>query len=373
MPKTFLCSTGTSAAKLVGPAAGLAAWVAERGGVEQAAAEIFRSFAEFAPEGAALHEKLSAEIHSLAKMNLDRHDRVVLLASATDDGCACALAVEMYLKKYWDGLTVVTERIAGLQVRDARLFRQQGVVNYLRRCLREVHDYGRENVVLNPTGGFKALVPYAVLIGMLKRVPCRYIFEQSQTLLELPPLPVEFQRGPFEAYRELFQRMEREAAMPAKDWDQQIPFEERPVLEPLIERHGSEITISDVGFLFLEDVRSPTELVPFLSTRALSECLALAKLPNRDPFRFLLQVARAAQRGQVAAKHEHVNVGQGLRWLKPGNTTDRYLVSVEGWRLLVWRAVREDEVGEDYPTRIVVDPRQDRDRYTPFIRMELWS
>ncbi|MBI2190702.1 MAG: putative CRISPR-associated protein [Planctomycetes bacterium] len=373
MPTTFLCSTGTSAAKLVCPGARLAEWVAERGGAEQSAAEIFRSFAEFVPKGAALHEKLSAEIHSLAKMDLQSNDRVLLLASATADGYACALAVEMYLKRHWDGLSVVTDRIVGLQVHDASLFRKQGVVNFVRRCMREVNDYGRENVVLNPTGGFKALVPYTVLIGMLKRVPCRYIFEQSKTLLELPPLPVEFQRGPFEAYRDLFERMERDASIPVKDWDQQVPFEERPVLEPLIERHGAEITVSDVGFLFLEDVRSPTELVPFLSTRALSECLELAKLTNRDPFRFLQQVARAAHRGQIAAKHEHVNVGNGMRWLKPGNTTDRYLVSVEGWRLLVWRAVREDEVGKDYPSRILVDPRHERDRYTPFIRMELWS
>ena len=62
--------------------------------------------------------------------------------------------------------------------------------------------------------------------------------------------------------------------------------------------------------------------------------------------------------------------GNGLRWLKPGRTTDRYLVSVEGWRLLVWRAIREDRVGGDYPQQIVIDPQRVRAKYAPFTRLE---
>ncbi|WP_203457590.1 hypothetical protein [Gloeothece citriformis] len=62
-------------------------------------------------------------------------------------------------------------------------------------------------------------------------------------------------------------------------------------------------------------------------------------------------------------------MNNGLYWLKPGNTTDRYLVSVEGWRMLVWRAIREDQQGSDYPNQVKVDPNQ-RQKYAPFMRME---
>jgi hypothetical protein len=140
------------------------------------------------------------------------------------------------------------------------------------------------------------------------------------------------------------------------------------MLEPLIEREGNLITLSGVGFLFLDEVRTPTQCVPFLSQRAWADCLEnLARLAQCDPFRFLARVAKSREAFKQA---EHVNTGNGMRWLKPGNTTDRYLVSVEGWRMLVWRAIREDEVGNDYPTRVVVDPTE-RSRYGPFTRMEI--
>lgn len=369
MPKTIICSVGTSAAKAICPAAKLEAWVQERGGAKAAAPAIFRSFADVPPTGPPLRDKLSAEIHSLAGIGLTSNDRVLLLASATEDGHACALAVTTYLQKHWPGVIVNTEQVCGLQVYDAVQFRREGVVHFTRRCLQEVNNYGAENVTLNPTGGFKALVPYTVLIGMLKRVPCRYIFEQSDTLLDLPPLPVNFDRGPFEAYRELFEKIERDAAIPTTDWEATVPYDERRVLEPLVEREGNLITLSGFGLLFLDEVRTPTECVPFLSQKAWDDCLNnLAKLPQCDPFRFLGRVAKSRHAFTLA---EHVNAGGGLRWLKPGNTTDRYLVSVEGWRMLVWRAIREDEIGNDYPNRVTVQPAKDRKSYGPFTRMEI--
>lgn len=69
-------------------------------------------------------------------------------------------------------------------------------------------------------------------------------------------------------------------------------------------------------------------------------------------------------------EHTHIDLKNGLLWLKPGRTTDRYLVSVEGWRLLVWRAIREDQEGKNYPQTVQVNPERDRRRYLPFVRME---
>ena len=387
MPRTFICSTGTSAAKLLVDDAGsrlapgkLRQWVhdQERGGVGNgfhsgAAAKMLATFQDFEPVGEALTEKLSAEIHSLARMRLEAKDRVLLLSSDTPEGLACAKAVEGYLVRYWEGLQVVTETVPGLQVDDAEQFRRVGVVEFTKRCLREIGDFqfsvsGEDsNVVLNPTGGFKALVPYTVLIGMLKYVPCRYIFEQSTTLLELPPLPVEFCRSRFEAYKPLFERIERDSSVSLADWNADVRSEDRAALESLVEHIGQEVTLSAIGLLFLDEVRTTTKLVPFLSRQAWADCWDnLQQLDDCDPFRFLARMSSP----QMLNKHEHVNVGKGLRWLKPGRTTDRYLISVEGWRLLVWRAIREDQIGGDYPQQVVVDPQRVRAKYAPFTRLE---
>ena len=115
-------------------------------------------------------------------------------------------------------------------------------------------------------------------------------------------------------------------------------------------------------------MRSSSALVPFLSRKAIDDCFDnLAQLDDCNPFRFLTQVATSPEALQ---QKEHINLGQGLRWLKPGNTTDRYLVSIEGWRLLVWRVIREDQEGKNYPQTVKVDPKRDRRKYLPFIRME---
>ena len=122
----------------------------------------------------------------------------------------------MYRRANWPGVVDVNW-IDGLQVLAPLHFRRQGVAEYCRRCLQAVHEYGADNVILNPTGGFKALVADTVLVGMLKRVPYRYIFEQSENLLELPTLPVEFRRGVFKSYRPLFERIEQDTAIPQTD------------------------------------------------------------------------------------------------------------------------------------------------------------
>lgn len=369
MSKTVVCSVGTSAAKGICRPAELDEWVAQRGGPDQASAEIYSHFKDAEPSGDTLRDRLSAEIHSLVRIGVDQCSRVVLLASATDDGHACALAVKRYLEERWDHLQVNVSPVPGLQVTDPILFKRKGAVEYCKACLDAVRSYGRENVVLNPTGGYKALVPYAVLVGMLKRVPCRYIFEQSSVLLDLPPLPVEFQRGLFEAHRAVFDRIEQTTSIKREEWESLIPYEDRESLAAMFEVEGDEVTLSGVGFLFLDEVKAPAARVAFLSTFAWKDCLEnLSRLATCDPFRFLERVARSDD-ALIAA--EHINAGNGMRWLKPGRTTDRYLVSIEEWRLLVWRAVREDEEGADYPTRIRVDPRRERDRFAPFTRMEL--
>lgn len=248
---TYICTTGTSAAKHLGKRPHeLLAWVLEQEGEEQAAGKLFELFRDYLPEDPNLTRELSAEIHSLVRMEISKSDRVLLLASSTPDGYACAKAVELYLKHHWPGITVRTERVEGLQVKDAGLFRTTGVVEFVKRVIQEINAYGADYTVLNPTGGFKALVPYTVLIGMLKSVRCRYIFEQSTELMELPPFPIEFSHSLYQPKRDLFEKIEKETSISKAEYEQNIPFDERRWFDPLIEVVGNEVTLGDRLALF---------------------------------------------------------------------------------------------------------------------------
>ncbi|MFB1487665.1 MULTISPECIES: putative CRISPR-associated protein [unclassified Thiocapsa] len=376
----YLCTCGTSAAKkFFGQATPFnAGWVADQGGIESAAERIYRSFqdASMADE-MALKRDLSAEIHSLARMAVDDKDTVVLFSSETADGQACALAVARYLGHARPGLRCRVEVVEGLQVTDAQAFRTKGVLNFTRAILREIDDHGAAQCMLNPTGGFKSLVPYTVLIGMLKGIEAKYIFEQSSALIPLPMVPVEFARSRLEPIRPLLERIQNETAIPRADLEAALPYEERRALEHLFEDLGEgQVSLSPVGFLIWEELESPSALVPFLSRRALDDLLKVRGIEGCKPDAYLDRVARVREH---LASGKHDPWSNGLFRLKPGeHTRDRYLVSVEGWRLLVWRIVGHDEYDDlltenhkrDAGARVVAERRS---QYAPFVRMELYE
>jgi putative CRISPR-associated protein (TIGR02619 family) len=376
----YLRTCGTSAAKnLSGPNKPRfnADWVEANGGVDAAADEVLDSFRGFSMDDEdALRAKLSAEIHSLARMRLGPNDDVVLFSSETADGLACATALQRYLLAARPGLRCRVRVVDGLQVTDADRFRAEGVLNFTKAVLAEISANGAAQCVLNPTGGFKSLVPYTVLIGMIKGVPAKYIFEQSTALIPLPVMPVEFARERLEPVRPLLERIEREVAIPVADVEAAIPFQDRALLAPLFEDVGAgEVTLSPVGFLIREELDRPQALVPYLSRRAFQDLVALRDADDLDPDSYLRRVAGHREQLDVAREH---NWSQGLFWLKPGRTKDRYLVSTEGWRLLVWRICTHDEYDRlldqgrktDPGMRIAADRRA---QYEPFVRMDLYE
>lgn len=375
----YLCTCGTSAAKKLPREPRFdAAWVTAQGGVEAAAAAIHQTFRGASLEDeTALRRDLSAELHSLARMGLTAADTVILFSSETLDGQACAGAVKRYLEQARPGLVCRIEVIAGLQVTDAQAFRAKGVLNFTQAVLREIDVHGAAQCVLNPTGGFKSLVPYTVLIGMLKGVEAKYIFEQSSALIPLPMMPVEFARSRLEPLRPLLERIQNETAIPRAALEAALPYEERQALEPLFEDQGQgRVSLSPVGFLVWEELERPTALVPFLSRRALDDLLKIRATEGCKPDEYLERVSRVREHLE-SGKHDPWS--NGLFWLKPGeHTRDRYLVSVEGWRLLVWRIVDHDEYDRlltenrkrDAGARVVAERRA---QYAPFVRMELYE
>lgn len=375
----YLCTCGTSAAKNLIPQGERfdAQWVESHQGADKAARQLLQTFRDYPmTDDTARRAYLSAEIHSLARMGAAADDRVVLFTSETPDGRACAIAVQLYLQEQLPGLICEVAVIQGLQVQDAAAFRTQGVVNFTKEVLKRIEDYGAGQCVLNPTGGFKSLVPYTVLIGMIKQVEARYIFEQSTALIRLPMMPVEFSRQRLEPIRALLERIDRETFIPKVDWEKAIPYEQREGIASLFEFEGKEVTLSSVGLLIWEELRKPSALVPFLSRVALEDYIKLRGIENSTPQPFLERVCRDQSQLETA-KHE--SWSNGLFWLKRGqHTRDRYLVSVEDWRLLVWRMVDHDEYDRllqnnregDQGKRIA---EERKNRHEPFLRMEFYE
>lgn len=372
----YLCTCGTSAAKNLRPADGSrfnADYVKHPEQITVIARELLQTFQHCQmSDDKALKQVLSAEIHSLARMNVTENDTVVLFSSETLDGQACAHAVKLYLHQQLPNLQCEIEVIAGLQVDQAGKFRTQGVLNFTKRILHWIESYGTKQCVLNPTGGFKSLVPYTVLIGMIKQVEARYIFEQSSELIALPMMPIEFSQQRLEPIRTLLEQIDRDSFISKSDWEKQVPFQMRDSVNSLFEVDDNNITLSPVGLLIWEELHKPSALTPFLSRKAFDDFL---KYPNFSPIDYIEKICRDINQIENA---KHDSWTHGLFWLKPGNTSDRYLVSINGWRLLVWRMMLHDEYDHildenrkaDLGKRFIENRNRD---YAPFVRMELYN
>lgn len=135
---------------------------------------------------------VSAEINSLIRFGLTTGDRVVFLCSDTEEGPIIADILAKVLENNKHCKTFV-RLISGLQTKDKEKFDREGIPNLTEAIITEYENYRYQyNIVLNATAGYKAAIPYLTLIGMIFHLPIRYVFEYSESIIDLPPVPIEF-------------------------------------------------------------------------------------------------------------------------------------------------------------------------------------
>ncbi|RJQ63770.1 MAG: hypothetical protein C4530_03010 [Desulfobacteraceae bacterium] len=119
-------------------------------------------------------------------------DVVRLVYTDTLSAAACARSIQSVLETQLSFKNVRLEKIENLSDASAIEFYDKGLPNligYLHQQVMEAGSCGQQIVFL-PTGGYKALIPYYVILGVLFKIPCRYVYEESDRVIELPPLPL---------------------------------------------------------------------------------------------------------------------------------------------------------------------------------------
>lgn len=370
LPKTYLCTVGTSCARSFGLDRLTDDW-ARAVGIETATNQLRETLPKELTPG--LMQEISGELAPLVKQDLCDADRVILYVSDTPTGCVTGRALERILRDYLPGLDIKVKTIEGLQVGDEQTFRRKGVVNFVKELGDDIDRYGPENCILNPLGGYKALVPYSVLVAMVRGIDSCYLFEGSNALLSLPRLPLDFPTSLLEAVNLLCERIDRESAISSAEYEKvlaEIPAGPQH-LEIMFEKDGDDYTLSAVGMLLWQDLNRQRPLVPYISHRTVTEFWRLAQREDCKPLDFINRVCRS--RDQLEQK-KHGNVDARLSWLKPGRTADRYLVSVEeGWRLLIWRAVAHGEYESLSRIQDLGSSYRGDSSFRPFIRLDFFA
>src|SRR5207237_5612422 len=106
--------------------------------------------------------------------------------------------------------------VPGLQDANAREFRTRGLRNLARLLASTLREYGPEYCAINATGGYKAQIAIAVLLGQALQVPVYYLFERFPEIISFPPMPVSLDLDLWTEHADLFTALARpESAVPA--------------------------------------------------------------------------------------------------------------------------------------------------------------
>jgi putative CRISPR-associated protein (TIGR02619 family) len=137
-----------------------------------------------------------AELNSLDRIvdknTVDRNTQFHFFVSQTVDGAVAGRIIADFCETYF-GSRGIVHVIEGLQVSDARDFRLHGLSEVIRTTYKILNSApaGTYTRIINPTGGFKATIPYLTIIGMLEPdVEMQYIYERSEEIIGLGRLPV---------------------------------------------------------------------------------------------------------------------------------------------------------------------------------------
>lgn len=138
-----------------------------------------------------------AEINSiedaLAKKSLSL-SHLYLFVSDTADGRKVGALLADYYKGRRDldlktGEFIPVEK---LQDENPKEFKVYGLRNLVREMGKVIQRYGPERIVINATGGYKAQIAIAVVIGQTLGIPVLYRHERFSEIIDFPPMPIAF-------------------------------------------------------------------------------------------------------------------------------------------------------------------------------------
>lgn len=283
----------------------------------------------------------SAELKSLSSIIADpvtRSDELHFLATATPDGALAARVMGDFTREFFGVENVYVHLIEGLQVVDGKKFLRDGI----RNLIAKVYDIlqrapaGTYARVINPTSGFKGVVPYLTLIGMIEQgVQLSYIYERAEELITLERIPLQFDfdvlKEAYPALQECIEDFVTEQRL--KELLALAPDEELynhqawSLFDHLVEDDVIYFSINGLGLIVLEHLRLLDRVKIYLSRQAADR---YDGLDNTQRKKFEGYFNRMKESGWVTSKRhdDYQNPGNAIA-IKPGNVDERLFIYIQ--------------------------------------------
>lgn len=185
--------------------------------------------------------------------------KLIFLVSDTEDGKKTGSLLKLYYNNARNNLKfeqVEFRILTGLRDDDVKAFKQQGLKNLVREISIEVRNFSAEAIAINATGGYKAQISFAGMIGQALGIPVYYLFEKFSEVIELPPQPVSLDLAFWLNNYSLFKQLESEQTIERAEIEGDLENEYiQSLIDEEIVNGISLVSLSAMGMLFNERSR----------------------------------------------------------------------------------------------------------------------
>jgi len=269
-------------------------------------------------------------------------ENLIFLVSDTDKGIATGMLLRHYYQDYRKDLNIKTVEykvIEALQDEEPKKFK----INGLRNLVRVIGDYlqrfGKENCAIDSTGGYKAQIAFAVLIGQAINIPVYYKHEKFSEIIDFPPLPVSLDYDLLGKNAHILDYLEKGHTLAETDLDE---------IDPKLKVFFDEIDVDGVKLFALNAIGQ----------------LYMLTFRLRFPRAVKLTDASPADKKEPAFRDDHYPKGfknfvskvwKEISWIKTCHSLPYFKQkAIKGVEFFVW------EDGENYQ---LVGTYQDKDKF----------
>ncbi len=214
------------------------------------------------------HRLAGAEVNTVEAIARRREmdlQRLVLLPSDTEAGRSVAEVLRAYFEAHDDLrlAEVCVEPVGGLREDEPSRFKSEGLRNLVHGLARYVQRYGHDYVAIDATGGYKAQIALAALLGQALNVPVFYKHERFDAIIDLPPMPVTLDYGLLGRHADILAALDGEDLLTSDELSL-VPPRLRSLLESVRVGDRTLYALGPVGQVVLEGFRARYPSAPDL-------------------------------------------------------------------------------------------------------------
>lgn len=305
---------------------------------------------------------ISAEIKSITKIYETLKEKIEVHFLTTDT-ILSNVAFEV-IKENWNKLPKPIKNdvaihpenkekayIPNLQVKNREEFKD-GLVKLIEK-MEQISGGYWENIIINITAGYKAVIPYLTIFGQINKCLIYYIFEDTDALIYIPALPLDIKWEIFEKYWQDFDELE--SARGSMKKINEVRHEFLINCEPFVEKETIDntcyVALNSLGKMFWESYKR--RYFGYYTTEEVNE-----KIKNDGTLQGILKRKFSdpqMRNNKTEIKKEH-NV------YDDGDNPYRIFYFIEKDRIYIYNVFNDHKEYEDY-LRKAPPPEQIRDNF----------